>query len=67
MTLHIFRVLVRGRFDHLGADQRADLVASAAEATVAAERKAIDYLATRGIGFRDLSAAATDMADVWCD
>ncbi|MBN2622272.1 MAG: hypothetical protein JXA83_02830 [Acidimicrobiales bacterium] len=36
MTLHIYRVLVRGRFDRLDGDARACLLAEADEHTVAA-------------------------------
>lgn len=106
MSLHIYRVLVRGRFDDLDTNVRAALIAGAADhdvvlaeftttgtltyepsvgfftfrvevrasgddplavATAAAKSKAVEYLSTRSIGFRDLSVAATDMADVWRD
>jgi hypothetical protein len=106
MTLHIYRVLVRGRFDELDPNVRAALVAGAADhdvvlaeftttgtltyepavtfftfrvevrasgddpaaaATAAAKAKAVEYLSTRSIGYRDLSVLAADMADVWRD
>lgn len=109
MALHMYRVLVRGRFDDLDPNVRAALIAGATDhdvvlaeftttgtltyepavtfftfrvevrasgddpaavataAAAAAEAKAVEYLSTRSIGFRDMTVVAADMADAWRD